>query len=81
MYLAILLDAGHDINGNPQRVYVVHDDVSGDIVKAFDQGYAGERGLRRAVCDYDWAEKLIIGPTYKTTQEEYDNLINLGEWL
>ena len=34
------LKALNDINGNPQRLYVVYDDT-GNVVSAHDEGYSG----------------------------------------
>lgn len=39
------LRAPHDINGNPRRVTVVYNAVTGDIWDAFDHGYSGPPDL------------------------------------
>ena len=41
------LDAGHDRNGNPRRVYVGID-ATGTAVAVTDEGYAGEPGWVRS---------------------------------
>ncbi len=37
--LALHLDAGHNINGNPRRCYVIVRGDTGEIVETIDEGY------------------------------------------
>jgi len=43
--LALLLDAGHDASGNPQRCFLVLTDTGG-IHDVIEQGYSGLRCLK-----------------------------------
>jgi hypothetical protein len=49
MFVKQRLDAGHDINGNPRRIWTVYesDDSSEgfELVGVFDEGYAGKGAL------------------------------------
>lgn len=44
MFLVQMLNAGHDKNGNPKRVYVVYN-AHGTALDAFDDGYLGEKAI------------------------------------
>lgn len=46
MKIAIRLNAGNDVNGNPRRVFVVLDPMVG-VIDAIDEGYEGEAELRK----------------------------------
>lgn len=68
-YLAISLKAGHDINGNPRRVWVVLD--GGEVVDAIDEGYLGAAAVLGKY------PNAILGPRFETTLKEYKSLLRL----
>lgn len=68
MTLVIRLDAGHDRNGNPRRVFVALD-KHGDIIGACDEGYVSDAEARKR-----WP-KAVFGPTFATTPAEYRELV------
>ena len=47
MKIALHLDAGHDVKGNPRRVYVVLNEKA-DIVDVIDEGYEGVSALHKS---------------------------------
>lgn len=74
-YSLIRLDAGHDTNGNPRRVFVVLDKDS-DVLAAVDEGYAGSHALE------EWIPGALGSrlrranyPTFATTGAEYRGLL------
>lgn len=67
MYLAILLNAKNDRNGNPRRVYVVYCD--GHIVDAIDDNYSGWQGVLEFFPD------AVSGGEFATTPAEYRDTI------
>lgn len=69
MYLAISLKAGHDVNGNPRRVWVVLD--GGQIVDAIDEEYLGSAAVLNKY------PNAILGPVFETTLAEYKSLLKL----
>jgi|APSaa5957512622_1039677.scaffolds.fasta_scaffold08199_5 hypothetical protein len=71
-FITIRLDAGHDVNGNPRRVYVVHNTAEdyGPIVAVYDERYAGRRAITNRYHRAAWG-----GYTYKTTPGQYRDLI------
>lgn len=66
--LILHLDAGHDTNGNPRRVFVVFD-KNGDIINAFDEGYYGDANVRRAY------PGVPFGPRFSTSYADYKQLM------
>lgn len=66
--ISILLDAGHDINGNPRRVWVVLDE-DGSFVETIDEEYLGSSAVSKKY------PNVILGPTFKTTAKEYRSLL------
>lgn len=67
-HVAIHLNAGHDVNGNPRRVYVVIDRY-GAIVATVDEGYSGTQALKDA-----GFPNVIHGPQFAITPGEYRDL-------
>ncbi len=66
--IVIRLDAGHDRNGNPRRVFVALD-ARGNIIGCEDEGYSGE-----AVALKRWP-RANMGPTFATTPAAYRELV------
>lgn len=64
----IRLDAGHDKNGNPRRIFVALGPNS-DIVGAWDEGYAGY-----AAVPVEYRTMSPHAPTFATTPGEYRSL-------
>lgn len=71
MKIAIRLNAGHDVNGNPRRVFVVIDPKHG-VIDAIDEGYEGEAGLKRA-------HRITSSADFMTTPGEYRGLLREAE--
>lgn len=69
---AIRLNAGHDTNGNPRRVYVVLRD--GQLFDAIDEGYHGSSALADKYPQF--ADKPVY--TFATTPKEYRQLVKDG---
>jgi hypothetical protein len=67
-WLAIKVNAGHDVNGNPRRGWVMTNCRNGSMVDFVDEGYHGDSYLER---DYPHAVK---GPNLKVTPGEYRDL-------
>jgi hypothetical protein len=65
--VVIRLDAGHDRNGNPRRVFVVLNEHS-DIVAAYDEEYRGKGALPEELRGVNY-------PTLATTPGEYRQLV------
>ena len=65
---AIQLDAGHDTNGNPQRIFVILD--AEGIVATYDEGYAGSH----AITNRHHKAAARNAPTFATTKAEYNCL-------
>ena len=68
--VCIKLNAGHDSNGNPRRVYVVFDS-EGYIVRAVDEGYRGRAALR----EVPGCEGECEPVEFETTPREYRRLL------
>lgn len=62
--IAIHLRAKNDVNGNPQRCYLILDN-DGDAVDAVDEGYMGHGALKRHYAD------IRVGVTIEVTPAEY----------
>lgn len=65
------LDAGHDVNGNPRRLYVVLDQQA-NVVEVIDEGYEGRGALRK------YAPKTTRGlpiVEFETTPRQYRELL------
>lgn len=67
-YSTIRLDAGHDKNGNPRRVFVTIAD--GDIIATYDEGYQGKDAITEP-----YHKDIYNGLTFETTPSEYRSLI------
>jgi hypothetical protein len=71
-YVAFSLNANHDSNGNPRRVYVILDET-GDIAGAIDEGYNGRGKLDKkfpgigSICNF------------KTTPAEYREVLAMAK--
>jgi hypothetical protein len=63
------IDAGHDRNGNPRRLYLVVHTVTGKV-GAFDEGYSG----RHALPEWLWAD-ADTHPRIKVGAGEYRRLL------
>ena len=72
-YTAVHLDAGHDRNGNPRRLYIVIDPDEG-IVAAIDEGYTKRAALNSWNYNY-FGHRDICIPTVVTTPAEYRALL------
>lgn len=64
----IRLDAGHDINGNARRVFLILSQTS-EIMDAIDEGCSG-----KAIVGLTYPG-LPDGPTFPTTVKEYRRLL------
>jgi len=72
--IAILLNAGNDVSGNPRRVFVVLNN-KGDIVEAIDEGYGGKAAL---FDKYPAVNRGLSPSSFSTTPKEYREL--LKDW-
>ncbi len=66
--MIIRLDAGHDTNGNPRRVFVKLDRF-GAIIGTWDEQYLGPKAIPERI------RRQYLGTTFKTTPAEYRNLL------
>lgn len=64
----ISLNAGHDTNGNPRRVYVVFDG-DGQVMDVIDEGYSGQAAV---IGIYPGIQG---GARFDTTPTEYRRLL------
>ncbi len=70
-HVAIKLNAGNNRNGNPRRVYVVLDTITGRIVDTIDEGYLGIAALHKI-------HPTIPTPCeFFTTTREYRELLKM----
>lgn len=67
-HVAIKVNAGHDVNGNPRRGWMITSCRKGSMVDFVDEGYHGNGILRR---QYPHATE---GPELAVTPGEYRNL-------
>ena len=61
------LDAGHDVNGNPRRGYLVVGKAEGWPIAYVDEGYRGEAALADVVRGYEdpkWRGGVLPGGVY-----------------
>jgi hypothetical protein len=63
-YTTIRLDAGHDTNGNPRRVYLTFQ--SGNLIATYDEGYMGTAAITNA-----HHRAAYGGMSIPTTPKEY----------
>lgn len=70
--VAVKVNAGHDVNGNPRRGWIVLSCKSGDMVDFVDEGYEGDSKLRRK------HPTAAVGPTIKVVPGEYRQLKKEG---
>jgi hypothetical protein len=68
------LDAGHDRNGNPRRLFLVLH-RTGEIVAAVDEGYIGPRALEEYIPKVGKTLREMNYCTIKTTAGEYRALL------
>lgn len=66
--IALHLNAGHNANGNPRRVFVVLDD-DGDITDVVNEAYSGTAKLRAKYPD------IKVTARFDTSVSEYDYLL------
>lgn len=69
-FTTIRLNAGHNSNGNPRRVFVTL--AAGDIVAAYDEGYAGTGAITNR-----HHRAVYGGLTFATTPAEYRALVRV----
>jgi hypothetical protein len=67
-WLAVKVNAGHDVNGNPRRGWVMTNCRKGDMVDFVDEGYHGDTYLERQY------PRAVKGPELKVTPGEYRDL-------
>ena len=72
MYAIVKLNAGNDVNGNPQCCYVVETKDSKTPPIVYDEGYKGSR----VVPNHIWENGIFIGE-FETTEKEYHSLLRL----
>lgn len=67
------LDAGHDVNGNPRRAFVVHDLTQETPPRAFDEGYFGRYVLPAEVLDdsTDLGAVKVSPKVYRATLRDH----------
>lgn len=65
---ALLLNAGHDVNGNPRRAFLITD-KRGSVVGVHNEGYAGEHGMRLRWPKVGYSQITI--PTTATVLREW----------
>lgn len=68
MNLAIKVNAGHDINGNPRRGWMITSCRKGTMEDFVDEGYHGVSILRRE------HPRAVEGPELRVTPGEYRDL-------
>jgi hypothetical protein len=90
-YLAILINAGNDINGNPRKAYIIIDTVYNMIVNVIDVGYKGNSILTDEIIRLNnlYNKEFLNGTTYENIGEiwksvsvsgkEYKALLKFGE--
>lgn len=72
-FITIRFVADNDQNGNPRRVFVTWNVVTGAIVATYEEGYGGRESIT-STAHYD----AYRGCDIETTVEEYDRLVALG---
>lgn len=70
MKIAIRLNAGNDMNGNPRRVFVVLDKHG--ILDIIDEGYNGDSELRKR-------HRISASDDFETTPAEYRQLVKRAD--
>jgi len=76
MLTALHLDAGHDTNGNPRRIYIILEAETADIIDAVDEGYRGRRALEIWADEHNAPEVAKLRPpTIATTATERRDLL------
>ncbi len=65
----VKIRAGHTVNGNPRRGWVVMNSRTGDMVDFVDEGYTGEAALRRQF------PHAVHGVTLEVVPREYRDLL------
>lgn len=67
-YLAVKVNAGNNINGNPRRGWATINPKTGEMVDFVDEGYRGDSALKLA------CPRCVEGPVFKVTPGEYRDL-------
>lgn len=67
-HMAIYVEAGHDVNGNPRRGWAILHRMTGDLIDFVDEGYKGSASLRR---NYPEA---VESPRFTVTPGQYRDL-------
>ena len=72
------IKAPNSRNGNPQRLYLIHDLLSHQSV-AVDEGFGGEQSMRaylkaRGVNSMDGMDRVVMLPIIQVSQAEYKRL-------
>ena len=60
MLIAIRLNAGNDVNGNPRRAFVVMDSLG--IVEVIDEGYEGYNAVWKEYPDISVVATFMVKP-------------------
>ena len=62
--VAVRLDAGHDVNGNPLRAWMVLDARTGNIADVLDEGYGGRNVQKRLGYVVSEGPDILVRPGY-----------------
>lgn len=62
MSVAVYMNAGHTTSGNPRRGWLIVDHRSGNSIDFVEEGYAGERSLKRYYPDAIATGRIDITP-------------------
>ena len=74
------LNAGHDINGNPQRLYVCYGD-NYERLAIINEGYKGEILAQKVSKDKGFNGYVYIFESLDITKRQYSSLIKIGKTL
>ena len=70
--LAIYIDAGHTVSGNPKRGWIITDD-QGNFTDFVDEGYAGHSAVKEAGYDCPSTPRLeVAGSVYRDLKRDAD---------
>lgn len=67
-HIAIYLEAGHDVNGNPRRGWAIVHRTTGSLIDFVDEGYRGNPALTRVY------PEAVEGPSFTVTPGQYRDL-------
>lgn len=68
------LAAPNDVNGNPRRLYLVHDLIRGGSPRAYDEGYLGSEAVPQGIREdaHELAPRLEVTPkAYRDTLRRF----------